>query len=84
MIRLDHENGIYVYPPSYELDRIMENTIYEVEEGPPKLLAPCPISYFADDSSAPPKVIRSSLDCVSLLQQADSTAIFSGNVPGKI
>jgi hypothetical protein len=84
MIRLDHASGIRVYPPSYEVDRVMESTIYEVQEAPPKLLAPCAISYFADDPEVPPKVVRSRLDCGSLVQQTDSNAIFSGDIPGKL
>jgi len=80
MIRLDHATGIYVYPPSYKLKQVAENVIYEVEEAQPKPQAPCTISYLSDDPNASPKVIRSPLDCVTLLEQGNSDAIFAGDV----
>ena len=84
LIRLDHKLGIEVYPPSYQLDRVFENTIYQVQAAAATPHGPCSISYFADDVNAAPKVIKSSLDCASLIQQVDSNEIFSENIPDKL
>jgi hypothetical protein len=81
LIRVDHELGITVYPPSYELERVLESTIYAMQE-PSKPAQPCTITYFADNpDAAPAKVIHSKLDCSTLMQRVDSNAIFSGDIP---
>jgi hypothetical protein len=81
MIRLDHAQGIFVYPPSYQLVRVMESTIYEVQRADSGMHLPCTLSYYGDDTNSAPRVIRSSLDCQTIIQQVDSNAIFSSDIP---
>jgi hypothetical protein len=81
LIRLDHENGIAVYPPSYQLQRVVESSLYVVPD-PPKPPTPCTITYLADDPGATPKkVIRSHLDCATLIHQTPTDNIFAGDIP---
>jgi hypothetical protein len=82
LIRVDRDNGIAVYPPSYELRRVFEDRIYTVVDPRKTAAAPCTITYLAENPSAPPqKVLHSHLDCTTLIQQTSSDAIFGGNVP---
>ncbi|MGZ3550187.1 MAG: hypothetical protein ACXWNZ_18080 [Vulcanimicrobiaceae bacterium] len=81
LIRVDHQLGIAVYPPSYQLGRVLESTIYTVQ-GAQKPSQPCTLTYVADNlDAAPKKVIHSQLDCATLMQQVDSNAIFAGEIP---
>jgi len=84
VLRLDHKTGIDIYPASYAVVKVIETNVYQIDEGPPPLLQPCSVFYFRNDPTTQPKVVRSSLDCVSLIQQADSSALFAGKVPDKI
>jgi hypothetical protein len=84
VLRLDHKTGIDIYPASYAVVKVIETTVYQIDEGPPPLLQPCSVFYFRNDPTSRPKVVRSNLDCVSLIERANSSALFAGKVPGKI
>lgn len=84
VLRLDHKTGIDIYPASYVVLKVMETNVFQIDEGPPQMLKPCSVFYFKNDPTARPKIVRSSLDCVSLIERADSSKLFSGKVPDKI
>ena len=84
VLRLDHKTGIDIYPASYAVVKVIETNVFQIDEGPPQMLKPCSVFYFKNDPTAPAKVVRSSLDCVSLIERADSDELFSGKVPDKI
>ncbi len=84
VLRLDHKTGIDIYPASYAVVKVIETSVFQIDEGPPQMLKPCSVFYFKNDPTARPKVVRSSLDCVSLIERADSSKLFSGKVPDKI
>jgi hypothetical protein len=84
VLRLDHKTGIDIYPASYAVIKVIETSVYQVDQGPPAMLKPCKIFYFRNDPTAQPKVVRSSWDCVSVIERSNSAALFAGKVPGKI
>ena len=84
VLRLDHKTGIDIYPASYVVIKVIETNVYQIDEGPAPELKPCSVFYFQNNPTALPKVVRSSLDCVSLIERANSDALFAGKVPNKI
>jgi len=84
LLRLDHTRGISIYPASYKIAKVTEITVYQVDTGPPPILQPCTLFYYRDDPTSRPKVVKSKMDCVSLIERADAAALFAGKVPQKI
>jgi hypothetical protein len=83
VIRVIRAKGIEVYPPSYKISSVDESTTYRLQE-PPVAPTPCVVRYFADDPNAPQKIIRSSLDCATIVRQVGGDAIFAGQIPEQL
>ena len=82
LIRVDHKDGIIVYPPAFVLETVVNSRLFQLQEtSPTSTPRPCVITYEAVDQTTPARTITSRLDCATLIQQVDGDAILSGKLP---
>ena len=80
VIRLDHEDGITIYPPTYKVRSVSEEKTGAIPSEP-RHSQPCTVTYLNPDPGYAPKMtLHSKLDCGTLWRTVPPDAIFDGRI----
>lgn len=72
--------GITVFPSTYVLENVVDETIYAVRRAPGKPEGKCRVAYVPSEGGGDSKIIESPLDCETILHDVGSDDIFAGRL----
>jgi hypothetical protein len=78
ILRVDHSNGLTVFPGDFTLKTYRSESIMAVQQAP--TTGPCIVSYLSEDVDAKPNTVTTTLDCVTLMRQVGVEAILTHQI----